>query len=109
MARSEVREKFVNFFPNFLYLVFSVVAKNIEGWLNISASYVVYSQIWLNLPTDDHHFFYIFLWMIATLATKQGFLKKNTDVNYQWKIYFWVWALISLETHAHAFYMDLNF
>jgi hypothetical protein len=31
MARSEVREKFVNFFPNFLYLVFSVVAKNIEG------------------------------------------------------------------------------
>ncbi len=30
-----------------------------------------YSQIWLNLP----HFFYIFLWMLATLATNKKLLK----------------------------------
>jgi hypothetical protein len=79
MARSEVKwEKILSKnFPIFNILVFSVVAKNIEGWLNILASYVIYSQIWLNLPMDDRHFFYIFLWMIATLATKQGFLKKK--------------------------------
>jgi hypothetical protein len=58
-------------FPNCLYFGLQCCSQNnIEGWLNISASYVVYSQIWLNLPMDDHHFFYIFLWMIATLATK---------------------------------------
>jgi len=39
-----------------------------------------YSAIWLNLlPRDDCRFFYIFLWMIATLATNKKFLiKKNT-------------------------------
>jgi hypothetical protein len=26
---------------------------------------VIYSQIWLNLPEDDCHFFYIFLWMVG--------------------------------------------
>jgi hypothetical protein len=36
------------------------------------------SQIWLNLFRDDRHFFYFFLWMIATLATnKKSFKKKN--------------------------------
>jgi hypothetical protein len=30
-----------------------------------------YSQIWLNVP----HFFYIFLWMLATLATNKKLLK----------------------------------
>jgi hypothetical protein len=34
--------------------------------------------------------------------------KNKTDVNYQWKFLFWVRALISLKTHAHAFQLDLN-
>jgi hypothetical protein len=29
------------------------------------------------ISRDDHHFFYIFQWMIATLATKQKFLRKE--------------------------------
>jgi hypothetical protein len=44
-----------------------------------SISYLVYMEIWLNLPRDDCHFLYIFLWMIANLATKHKFLKKNSE------------------------------
>jgi hypothetical protein len=40
---------------------------------------LVYSQIWLNLPTDDCHFFYVFLWMIATLAMNKNSLEKTLD------------------------------
>ncbi len=39
---------------------FHCVAKNIEGWIEICTSYLIYSQIWLNLP-HDHHIFYTFL------------------------------------------------
>ncbi len=40
---------------------------------------MTYSQIWLNLPKDDCHFFYIFLRMMTTLATKKNsFDNKNT-------------------------------
>ncbi len=53
----------------FLYLLFSDVAIYIQGWLNICALYLVYSQIWLNHRTEDCHFFFIFLWMIAFWAT----------------------------------------
>jgi hypothetical protein len=36
---------------------FQYVAKNIEGWLNICTSYVIYNQIWLNFSSsDDCHF-----------------------------------------------------
>ncbi len=71
MARSEVREKIVKFFSQLSIFWFTMLQpKTQKDNYNISASYVVYSQIWLNLPMDDHHFFYIFLWMIATLATK---------------------------------------
>jgi hypothetical protein len=38
---------------------------------------MVYSQIWLNLPKEERHFFCIFLWMIATLAKKQKIPKKT--------------------------------
>ncbi len=38
---------------------------------------IIYSQIWLNLPRDDRHFSYNFLWMIPTLATKQKLVKKR--------------------------------
>jgi len=40
---------------------------------NTYTSYLVYSHIWLNLAKDDHHFFYIFPWMMATLATNKNF------------------------------------
>jgi hypothetical protein len=30
--------------------------KNIKGWLKFCNSQMVYSQIWLNLPEDDHYF-----------------------------------------------------
>jgi hypothetical protein len=36
----------------------------------------MYSQIWLQLPRDNCHFFYIFLWMVRTLAQKINPLKK---------------------------------
>jgi hypothetical protein len=38
-------------FQIFIY-GFQCVAKNIEGWLNISTSYMANSEIWLNLLTD---------------------------------------------------------
>ncbi len=44
--------------------------------------FLVYSQIWLNLPREDCHFSYIFLWMIITLATNlKKFKKKNHDLH----------------------------
>jgi hypothetical protein len=39
--------------------------------------FLVYSQIWLNLPRNDCHFFYILLWMMGTLATSQSLTKKS--------------------------------
>jgi len=40
---------------------FQCVSMNIEGWLKDFTPHLVYSQIWLNLPRDDPHFFYTFL------------------------------------------------
>jgi hypothetical protein len=42
--------------------------------------YLINIQIWRNLPGDDRHFFYVFPWMIASLATNKNSLKKNTGV-----------------------------
>jgi hypothetical protein len=39
---------------------FHCVAKDIEGWLKICSLILIYSQIWLNPPRDNRHFFYIF-------------------------------------------------
>jgi hypothetical protein len=36
----------------------------------------MYSQIWLELPGINYHFFYIFLWLVAALAQKINPLKK---------------------------------
>jgi hypothetical protein len=57
-------------------LVFCCVAKNIDLDYEICALFIDYSQIWLNLFRDNCHFFYMFLWMIATLAAKKMSLKK---------------------------------
>jgi hypothetical protein len=53
------------------------VAENIKGWLKICTLFLFYNLIWLNLPKDNGHFFYIFLWMMATLATNKKFLKRR--------------------------------
>ncbi len=39
---------------------FQCVSMKIEGWLKDFTPHLVYSQIWLNLPRDDPHFFYTF-------------------------------------------------
>ncbi len=56
-----------------------------EGRLKkISASYLVYSQIWLNYSSDDHQFFYIFppafslKWQNLGKKSK-SILKKQSD------------------------------
>jgi len=54
---------------------FLMCRKNIEWWLKICTSYLVYSQIWLSFLRDDGHIFYISLWMIAILVLKK--LKKT--------------------------------
>ncbi len=38
---------------------------------------LVYNHIWLNLSKDKSHFSYIFLWMIATLATNRNSEKNH--------------------------------
>jgi len=53
------------------------VAENVKGWLKICTLFLVYSLTWLNLPKDNGHLFYIFLWMMATLATNKKFLKRR--------------------------------
>ncbi len=62
-----------------LFSFFSMLATTkIESRLNFCCiSYLVHIQIWLNLPKDDRHFYYIFLCMTITKAT----LKKNTGVD----------------------------
>jgi hypothetical protein len=37
----------------------------------------MYSQNWLELPRDDYHLFYIFLWMVVALAQKINPFKKT--------------------------------
>jgi hypothetical protein len=54
---------------------FQCVVRNIFKWLKIYISYLVYSQIFLNLLKDDSHFFSIFLWMINHFGYKQKFIK----------------------------------
>lgn len=36
---------------------FHYVAENMEGLLKICTSYVIYNQIWLNLPRDESSLF----------------------------------------------------
>lgn len=45
-------------------------AKIIEGQLKFCTSCMVYSHTWLNIPRDESHFFYIFIWMLVWLKTK---------------------------------------
>jgi hypothetical protein len=48
---------------------FQWLAKSTQGWLKISTSCLVSSQIWVNhLPSDHGHFFDIFLQMIMVFG-----------------------------------------
>jgi hypothetical protein len=60
-----------------MYGYFQCVTKNNEEWLKFFISYMVYSQIWLNLPRYHSHFFYIFLWMITTLSKDKNSFKNT--------------------------------
>ncbi len=62
----------------FLYQVFHCLAKDIESCLRVCISYLIYSQIWLNLHLDAQHIFYI-LWLIATLAASKNSLKDTVS------------------------------
>jgi hypothetical protein len=66
---------------------FHWVAKYIEGWLKAYTSYLVYSQIWLNLPKKDCQFFHIFLWMVGHCGSKSEFLFKKHTVFPSWEIH----------------------
>jgi len=61
---------------------FYCVAKNIEGWLKICTLFLVYSQIWLNLPRDDCHFFYHLPMDDCHFDHKQKFLKKTLVITW---------------------------
>jgi len=50
---------------------FQCVTKYIKGWVKIYTSYLAYSQIWLNLPINDHQFFYIFPGTVAIVTPKE--------------------------------------
>jgi hypothetical protein len=65
--------------PYFLCLVFHCLAKDIESCLRVCISYLIYSQIWLNLRMDAHHIFYIFQWSIDTLAASKNSLKDTVS------------------------------
>ncbi len=64
---SEMRKKSWN--DQNRILGFHCVIKHIEGSLKICTLCLIYSQIWLNFPKDDCHFF---LWMVTTLATNKS-------------------------------------
>lgn len=55
---SKARKKFTKKYRSIIRILgFQCVATNVEGWLNIFASYLGYSQIGLNLPRGGHNFF----------------------------------------------------
>jgi len=67
----EAREKKVEVTRFFIFGFHCVAQKNTEGRLKSFILFLIFSQFWLILPRDDCHFFYIFLCMIAILATEK--------------------------------------
>ncbi len=55
---------------------FSICSPKKKDDYRFVSSYLVYSQIWLTLPRDDDHFFYIFLWMIILWLLNKKSWKK---------------------------------
>jgi len=62
---------------NFLYLVSQSIAINIKGWLKIFISYLIYSQIWLNLPRDRGPLFLHLPMDDSKLSYIKDFLKQK--------------------------------
>jgi hypothetical protein len=60
---------------------FQLGAVNIECRLKIYTSYLVYSQVWLNLPMDDHHLLNILRWLQVRL---HFFFKLNSVWSLAW-------------------------
>jgi hypothetical protein len=65
IARSEGKKILQIFKFGFPYV-------GIEGWFKIFIWYLVYSQIWINLPRDDHHFGYIKKFLIKAHVYPAG-------------------------------------
>jgi hypothetical protein len=55
----------------FIYVVFHCVAKHIIRWLKICSLFLVYSQIWLNLQTDD----------LSPFSTNRNSFKRKTLID----------------------------
>jgi hypothetical protein len=60
-------------------------------------SYMIYSKIWFNILRDDHHFFYIFMFMIATLHTKHNSLQYQQFIH----VYHFLYKILIL-TLGHS-------
>jgi len=56
---------------------------NIEAWLKICTSHIVYSQILLHLPKDDHHFSTCYYRWSHLGNFKKKILQKSTGINSQ--------------------------
>ncbi len=55
-----------------IYLIgFQFVAKNIKRRSDICVSYLIYSQIWVNLLDDDHHFFCVLPNLLVKFRKRQ--------------------------------------
>ncbi len=55
------------FFEGIAIFNYQKLRKEKKKMLNLvfHTMYLIYSQIWLNFPRDDHHFLCIILWMIT--------------------------------------------
>jgi hypothetical protein len=83
IAIIEFKNVFYSKIARFLYWVFSL-SWNIQGWLKFCGSYMVYSQIWLNLLMDHFQYFYIGmnLWkMVATFGKEKNSNKSHCQVH----------------------------
>jgi len=91
--------------PDF-YTCFLTCSKNIEKWLRIYISYLVYNQIWLNIIREDCHIFFIFLWMydvskvvLVVNSLRHNFNPRFRDVGRgKWSV--WPWETQNMK-HTH--------
>jgi hypothetical protein len=73
--------------PHISIFGFQCVAKNIERSLMFCTSDMVYSQIWLYLSSDDHHFFFI-LPRFLVFGVEFLHLKKKIIIFYEIFLFF---------------------
>jgi hypothetical protein len=99
------------------------VAQNMWKWYEIYISLLFYSQVWLkfsficftssygwpplvlHLPMDDHHLFYIFLWMTATCFTSShgwSSLILHLPMEDRHLFYIFPWMIITYFTSSYG-------